>query len=139
METKTKLLLKILIGTAWLDGIIYPQERIYLRETASKWGLGEDADLKNLLSELKPVSPDECYGWLEEYLGDNPTQNDYDNLLGAISALVYSDGDVQLQEARLLTKLQGFDLVAEPQRSIFDKILMSIRNLYRQTLTSKSE
>ncbi len=139
MEAKTKLLLKILIGTAWLDGIIYPQEREYLRATADKWGFRDDGDLKNLLSELRPVSPAECYEWLEEYLGHNPTQEDYDSLLTEISSLIYSDGDVQVQEAKLLNKIQSFDITAEQKRSIFDKTLQSIRDFYRGAIASKTE
>ncbi|MGK7897819.1 MAG: TerB family tellurite resistance protein, partial [Xenococcus sp. (in: cyanobacteria)] len=64
---KNQKLFKILMGTAWLDGIIQPEERKYLWETAQAWQLTEDPEIKILLSELKTVSATECYLWLEEY------------------------------------------------------------------------
>ncbi|MEA5510906.1 TerB family tellurite resistance protein [Crocosphaera sp. UHCC 0190] len=134
---KNQQLLKILIGAAWIDGIIQTEERDYLRHMAESHGVAEDTELKNLLSELKPVQPAQCYQWLEEYLGDNPTSNDYQELLETLSALIYSDGDVQMQEAQLLTKLQLLDPAQDSAKSAFDKMLKTIQKLYRKAITQK--
>jgi uncharacterized membrane protein YebE (DUF533 family) len=100
-KTKTKQLIKILVGAAWIDGIIQPEEREYLRRMAKEQDLVEDSDIQTLLSEIKPVTATECYQWLEDYLGENHTDSDYKQLLEAISALIYSDGDVDIQEAKV--------------------------------------
>ncbi|MDJ0582344.1 TerB family tellurite resistance protein [Crocosphaera sp.] len=136
-QNKNKQLLKILIGAAWIDGIIQVEEREYLRQMAQRHSLSEDKDLKDLLSELKPVQPYQCYQWLEEYLGDNPSNNDYQKLLETLSALVYSDGDIQMQEAQLLTKLQLLDPTQDSSKSAFDKIIKSIQKFYKKAVDQK--
>lgn len=135
-NNKTKQLLKILVGAAWIDGIIQTQEREYLKKMALDSGLKEDAEIQSLLSEIKPVTANECYKWLEDYLGDNPTQEDYQDLLEAISGLVYSDGDIDIQEAKLLSRLENLHLEKSSPQPIFDRLLDSIRQLYRQALKS---
>jgi hypothetical protein len=134
-DHKNKQLLKILIGAAWIDGIIQVEERDYLRRMAANQGLSEDKEIKTLLSELKPVQPTECYQWLEDYLGDNPKTVDYQQLLESLSGLIYSDGDVQMQEAQLLTKLQLLDPAQDSSKSTFDKMLKTIQKLYRKALS----
>lgn len=129
---KTKQLLKILVGTAWIDGMIQTEEREFLKKMATESGLNNDPEIQSLLSEIKPVTANECYQWLEDYLGDNHRQKDYDDLLEAISALVYSDGDIDIQEAKLLSRLQDLDPEQTSQQSIFDRLLKSIRQLYHQ-------
>jgi hypothetical protein len=136
-HNKNQQLLKILIGAAWIDGIIQVEERDYLKQMAQSHGLSEDKDIKVLLSELKPVQPSQCYQWLEEYLGDNPTINDYQELLETLSALVYSDGDVQMQEAQLLTKLQLLDPAQDSSKSAFDKVLKIIQKTYRKAINQQ--
>jgi uncharacterized membrane protein YebE (DUF533 family) len=62
----TKQLLKILVGAAWIDGTIQPEEREYLHQMAKDKGFAEDPEIKSLLSEIKPIKPQECYRWLED-------------------------------------------------------------------------
>jgi uncharacterized membrane protein YebE (DUF533 family) len=129
-----KQLIKILIGAAWIDGIIQPEERQYLKRMVDAQNLAEDPEIKLLLSELKPVKPTQCYKWLEEYLGDNPSKQDYYDLLEAMSALIYSDGDVDIREIKLLEQLQNCDPTKESRQSFSDKILKMIQKLYRQAV-----
>ena len=131
---KMKQILKILIGAAWIDGVVQPEERQYLRRIAKDYQLEEDPEIQPLLSELKPVKPEECYQWLEEYLGENPTQADYQELLEKTSGLIYSDGDVDIREVRLIEKLQLLDPANEPKLSVFDKVLRKIQKLYRKAV-----
>lgn len=131
-NAKSKQLLKILIGAAWIDGIIQPEEREYLRRVATEQGIASDPELKPLLYELKSVKPEECYAWLEDYFGDRPTPEDYEHLLEALSALIYSDGSVDTQEAKLLARVQFLDPDSQAPKSVFDKLLKGIQKLYRQ-------
>lgn len=137
-NTKTKQLIKILIGAAWIDGVIQTEEREYLRRIAITYQVENEPELKPFLSELKPVQAQECYRWLTDYLGENHQEEDYQELLEALSGLIYSDGDVEVQEARLLTKLQELDPIYEQSKSPLDKLLEKIQKLYRKTMSPQT-
>lgn len=132
-ENKTKLLIKILVGAAWIDGIIQTEEREYLKKVVAENQLENDQEIKSLLSEIKPVNAQECYQWLEDYLGNNPNMKDYQHLLEAISALVYVDGDIDIQEAKLLSRLQDLEPNGN-NKSIPQQILQSIKNIYQSAI-----
>ncbi|MBZ8181351.1 tellurite resistance TerB family protein [Oscillatoria salina] len=136
--TKTKQLLKILIGAAWIDGTIQAEEREHLKNMAQENNLANDPEIKSLLSEIKQVKPAECYNWLEDYLGENPSKEDYQDLIEAISALIYSDNEVAIEESKLLTRLQLLDPENEPPKSAFDKAIKKIQKLYRQAVDSQN-
>ncbi|MEA5619573.1 TerB family tellurite resistance protein [Cronbergia sp. UHCC 0137] len=127
-----KNLVKILIGAAWIDGRIQPEERQYLREIAQAKGLATDPEIKPWLYELVPVKPQECYNWVREYLGDRPTVEDCENLIEAISGLIYSDGEVAIEEARLLTTLQELSKSHESSEPAYTALLKKIQKLYRR-------
>lgn len=130
-DSNVKNLVKILIGAAWIDGRIQPEERQYLREIAQAKGLASDPEIKPWLYELVPVQPKECYTWVQEYLGDRPSIEDYENLIEAISGLIYSDGDVAIEEARLLTKLQELGK-HDSNQPAHTALLKQIQKLYRR-------
>ncbi|MBE9201125.1 MULTISPECIES: TerB family tellurite resistance protein [unclassified Nodularia (in: cyanobacteria)] len=131
-DSHVKNLVKILIGAAWIDGKIQPEERQYLREIAQAKGLATDPEIKPWLYELVPVKPKECYAWVEEYLGDRPSLEDCENLIEAISGLIYSDGEVAVEEARLLTKLQELTKLNESTQPAYTALLKQIQKLYRR-------
>lgn len=131
-DGNVKNLVKILIGAAWIDGRIQPEERQYLREIAQAKGLATDPEIKPWLYELVPVQPNECYTWVKEYLGDRPSNEDCENLIEAISGLIYSDGEVAIEEARLLTKLQELTQMSESHQSAHTTLLKKIQKLYRR-------
>lgn len=130
-NSSVKNLVKILIGAAWIDGKIQPEEREYLRQIAQQKGVANDPEIKPWLYELLPVQPTECYEWVREYLGDRPSNEECQNLIQAISGLIYSDGDVATEEAKLLSKLQ--DLSSDnDQDNAMNSILKQIQKLYRR-------
>ncbi|MGC1245137.1 MAG: TerB family tellurite resistance protein [Spirulinaceae cyanobacterium] len=135
-NAKTKQLLKILIGAAWIDGTIQAEEREYLHQMATEKGVAEDPQIKPLLSEIKQVKPSECYSWLKEYLGDNPTEEDYQQLFESLSALIYSDGDVDTEEAKLLNRLQLLEAENKSPKSGVDKFLRAVQKLYRKAVVN---
>ena len=106
---QNKKLFKILVGAAWIDGVIQLEERIYLRRIAREFQLTEDPEIITLLSELKTVQPTECYLWLEEYVEQYPGVKDYDELLEKVGGIIYSDEYVDIRETQLLEKLQRYD------------------------------
>ena len=136
---KNKQIFKILFAAAWIDGVIQKEEREYLQTLAKEQNLSEDGEIKLILSEAKPITPEECHNWLEDYLGNNPSVEDHQNLLEAISAIIYKDGDVQTQEAQLLSELQSLEPTLETRNSAFDKILRTIQKLYRQAVSEERQ
>ncbi len=134
---RTKKLFKILVGAAWIDGVIQPQERIYLQRIAQQFQLTEDPEIKTLLSEIKTVQPTECHLWLEEYLEQYPGVEDYDELLEKVGGLIYSDDYVDIRETQLLEKLQRFDPRKRTDKIIPEWILRRIRRFYQKVVQEK--
>ena len=108
MDTRatSRLLMKILIGVAWLDGAIQPEEHQYLAKVAQTHQLDLDPEIESLLSGRIAIAPADCEQWIQEYLGDRSIHDD-DGLIEAISGLIYSDGDVAIEEAKLLVNIQS--------------------------------
>ena len=136
-DTKAKNLMKILIGAAWLDGRIQPEERQYLHQIAQTEGLATDPEIQPLLYELRSVQQPEFYTWLREYLGDRPDTAACQDLIQAISGLIYSDGEVATEEAKLLTKLQSLESHSGDYAS-HSAVIKQIQKLYRRWVVSQN-
>jgi uncharacterized tellurite resistance protein B-like protein len=134
-EGNVKTLVKILIGAAWLDGVVQPQEREYLHRVAQEKGVAADPEIQPLLHELRTVKPAECYEWVQQYLGQHPSPQDIQDLLEAISGLIYSDGTVANEEARLLTRLMRLEEKEGRSDLSNTPVLRTIRDLYQRWLT----
>jgi hypothetical protein len=126
MDTKaqSRLLMKILIGIAWLDGEVQPEERQYLAKVAQTHQLDLDPEIESLLAGRMTLATDDCEQWIQEYLGDRSIHDD-DGLIEAISGLIYSDGDVAVAEAKLLVNIQSVP-------STFPPLVSKIQQLYRK-------
>lgn len=130
----TQQLLKILIAAAWLDGSIQPEERKYLHRMVNQYNLAQDPEIHVLLLESVPVKSEDCYRWIKEYLGDNPSEADYQNLIEAVSQIIYSDGNVETQEAEFLNKIQDLATHNDSPHPVLDKVLKTIQNLYQKAV-----
>ena len=137
-NANVKNLMKIIIGSAWLDGRIQPEEKQYLLKVAQEKNLADDPDIRPLLYELRTVQPTECYEWVKEYLGDRPSVEDCQNLIEAISGLIYSDGEVAIEEAKLLTKIQSLNLEDASAQSGHSTLIKTIQKLYRRWVETQS-
>ncbi len=130
-NANVKKLVKILIAAAWIDGKIQPEERQYLQQVANEKGVAADPEIQPLLHELRAVQPTECYEWVKEYLGDRPSAEDCQNLIESISGLIYRDGEVAIEEAKLLTKLESLNLANGTPQAGYNNVLKEIQKLYR--------
>ena len=137
-NANVKNLVKILIGAAWLDGEVQPEERQYLYQVAQEKNLADDPDIQPLLSELRTVQPTECYEWVKEYLGDRPSAENCYSLIEAISGLIYSDGEVATEEAKFLSKLQSLNSGSGFAQSGYAGVLEEIQKLYRKWVESRN-
>jgi hypothetical protein len=125
-EAQSRLLMKILIGVAWLDGAIQPEERQYLAKVAQTHQLDFDPEIESLLAGRISLAAADCEHWIQEYLGDRSIHDD-DGLIEAISGLIYSDGDVAVDEAKLLVNIQS-------QPSTSPPLVSKIQQLYKKAL-----
>jgi uncharacterized tellurite resistance protein B-like protein len=125
-------LIQILVATAWLDGQVQPEEQRYLQKVAQAAGIADDETLKPLLYGLKPVSKADCYAWIDEYLGAHPTSEACQQLLEALSGLIYSDGDVAAEEAKLLTQIQRLDPEQSEPHQFRESVTQAIQQLYQR-------
>jgi uncharacterized tellurite resistance protein B-like protein len=135
MTQNAKQLLKILIGAAWLDGKVQPEEQKRLRRIAEQKGVLTDSELHPWLHGLRAVSADECYQWIDEYLGQNPEPEAIQELLEEISGLIYSDGDVDSAEAQVLNVLQRKESAATVDLTLHDTVTHAIQKLYRRWMS----
>ena len=126
-QPQARLLLKILIGVAWLDGVIQPEERQYLSKVAQAHHLDRDVEVEQLLASTSAVTATECQHWIQAYLGDRSIHDD-DRLIEAISGLIYSDGDVAIAEAKLLVNIQSESSSTPPNQQ---PLVTKIRQLYQ--------
>lgn len=127
-----KQLLKVLIAAAWIDGRIQPEERKYLQQIAKEKDIATDPEIKPWLYELVPVKPEQCYEWVKEYLGNSPSTEKCQNLIQDISGLIYSDGEVAIEEAKLIAKIQELSDKSESNQYHLNTILKQIQKMYRR-------
>ncbi|MFB2880279.1 TerB family tellurite resistance protein [Floridanema aerugineum] len=131
-DSDIKILFKILVGVAWIDGKIQSEEREYLYRLAKEKGVENDPEIYPWLYEFRTVQSSQCYEWVQEYLGDRPSSEKCQNLIEAISALIYSDSDVTSEEAQLITTIQQLDPANHPPQSIQSSVLGTIQKLYKR-------
>ncbi|MGB8699605.1 MAG: TerB family tellurite resistance protein [Thermosynechococcaceae cyanobacterium] len=94
-----KLMLKILIGSAWADRHVEPEEVAYLGNVLLRFHLDHDAELQALLRSPVPIEQTEL--WLIDYLKD-ASDTERLKLLAAIGNLLMSDHVVSSIEHDLL-------------------------------------
>ena len=113
-----KQLLKLLIGVAWIDGVLEPGEQAFLQRMVNEKGLADDPEIKSLLLVDKPVQLEECYGWLQAYLGNHSEDKDFQELYEALESLMYSDGALDSQEKELVAELAATDVANGQSRQL---------------------
>ncbi len=133
--TNSHKLLKILIGVAWIDGQVQDNERSLILQIAQEQGLAADPILSDLLSNMgdQTVQITDCQHWIHDYLGDHPSPANYQQLLEALSSIIYSDNDVATAEAQLLMDYQQLDpQLHGADLSVGQTILAKLRTVYQK-------
>ena len=130
-------LLEILIAVAWIDGEIQPEEKSFLAKIATEQNIASATELQTLLANYQGASLEQCYQLLDQYLGANPAPQDYENLLTAVSQLIYSDNDIATAEASVLTQLQNLNPQNLKSNSAFEQVIRKIQQLYRAGINIK--
>ncbi len=122
-----KQLLKVLIGIAWIDGILEPGEEKYLNQMATKTKLTNDPEIKALLKQ--PVTPEQCYEWLQDYLGKNPSDEKYQELYENMTVLMASDAEIDAEETELLQFLSDKKTRQQKLKERLTKIILNSKFL----------
>ncbi len=130
-------LLQILVAIAWIDGEIQSEEKEFLSKIALEGNICSPIELEEMLEQNQDSSSEKCYQLLAAYLGNKPSSEDYNNLLSAISRLIYSDNDIATEEASLLNQIQNLDPQNSPQNSVFDRVINKIQKLYQAGLSKQ--
>lgn len=94
-----QLLLKIVAGSAWVDGHLEVEEVKYLEHLLERYDLANDSELRPLLEGPIPLQQTEA--WMVDYLRD-ATEDERMQLLGAIGNLLIADDQVSPEEHELL-------------------------------------
>jgi hypothetical protein len=134
------LMLKILIGSAWVDQHLVPQEVTYLNQVLSRYHQGHDPELQALLSH--PVTLRQTEQWLVDYLKDSPDSERL-KLLAAIGNLLIADDKVSDVEHDLLdefhTLMASIPSPPEPLPHLVDhapKLLQQLGKFFRRVMSS---
>ena len=127
-------LFKILVAIAWIDGEVQPEETEFLEKIAAQQNLQLSSQVTELLANGRATSTAQCYELLRKYMGSNPSQEDYQHLLSAVSSLIYSDNDIATEEAALLTQMQNLDPQNSESNSTLDKLIAKIQKIYQKGL-----
>ncbi len=134
-----KLMLKILIGSAWIDSQLEPQEITYIEKVLARLDLARDGELQELVKTA--VSPEQTQRWLVAYLKDSPDSERL-KLLAAIGNLLISDEVVSSVEHDLLDEFHHLMTTipdpAEPMTSplseVGPKILKRVGQFFRRVV-----
>ena len=127
---KQKLITQILIGSAWIDRNLKPEEKIYLQTVLERYDLGQDNELLALLNEPTPVKTTEQ--WLVEYF-KHSSKDERMQLLADIGNVLIADNIVSDIEHDLLDDYH--ELMAKmparefPDSSVTDEIGKAARHI----------
>jgi uncharacterized tellurite resistance protein B-like protein len=128
-KSQEQLLVKILIGIAWLDGEIQPEERTYLLKFAQEHQIEHPA-IDELLANS--IGQEVCEDWIKLYLNDSSALKNsiesQERLLEAVSGIIYSDGDIATAEAQVLMSLQPEQLKSDRDTPA---VIAKLRQLYQ--------
>jgi hypothetical protein len=129
-STSPKQLFKILVGAAWLDGKLQPEEQAYLQRIVQEKGLQNDAELQLWINGIKAISSEDCFRWVEDYLGKAPSPDHCQQLLEEISGLIYSDSEVDSKEAELL--MQFHEPTNPSESTLYASVMSAVQKLYQK-------
>ena len=107
-DSQHRLILQILIGSAWVDHTLNDAETAYLQTVLDRYHLSNDTALQTLLA--KPVAPKQTERWIVTFLKGNQ-QEERLKLLASIGQLLIADDVVSDIEHDLLDEYH--DLMAK--------------------------
>ena len=132
-QYQQQLMLKIIIGAAWVDGHLEQAEIEYLQTLLKRYELTHDPELMALLEKSVPLQQTEI--WIVEYLADT-TETERQRLLAAIGKLLIIDDTVLPVEHDLLDDYYALmaEIPAQPEET--PTLVTTVGKFVRQTINS---
>ncbi len=98
------LLLKVVIGSAWVDGQLEPEELDYLKQILERHHLADNYELQAMLKQ--PIPLDATENWIINYLA-RATEQQRDQMLMMVIGVITADGVIDSSEHSFLLEYQG--------------------------------
>lgn len=108
-QARDLLALKVVLGAAWADGTLQPEELAPIHQIVDELGLASHPDVHLLLETPVPALTYRRY--LQEYLEAHPALEQRQHLLELLQRVIYADNEVSIEEGYILSELR--DLLAE--------------------------
>ena len=135
-EQQQSLILKILMGSAWADKQLEPQEVSYLQTLLQRYHLSHDSELQALLET--PVSPQQTEKWIVAYL-KNADEEERMILLAKIGKLLISDDQVSDSEHDLLDRYYELMARTPHHADAIPKLVNTLGRFVRDSIQTISE
>ncbi|PZD73978.1 hypothetical protein C1752_01726 [Acaryochloris thomasi RCC1774] len=135
-QQQHRLILQILMGSAWADQHLEPQEVSYLQNLLQRYHLSHDSELQSLLEN--PVSPQQTENWIVAYLR-NADEEERLILLAKIGKLLISDDDVSDSEHDLLDRYYELMDRTPHHSEAIPKLVKTLGQFVRDSIKTISE
>ncbi|MEN9205124.1 MAG: hypothetical protein Q6J68_03055 [Thermostichales cyanobacterium SZTDM-1c_bins_54] len=122
--------LKVLLGAAWADGSLQPEELPILKRAVQQLGLKDYPQLRQLIQT--PMSGEDYRQAFREYLAFYPSQEERQTLLELVSELIYVDDQISPEESTILEQLRQSLQDLEPEDDNLN--LSQFQNLFSRLL-----
>ncbi len=97
-------MLRVILGAAWADGSLQPEELPALKQVVIDLGLADHPDIRQLVNT--PVSPEDYRRDFQAYLDQYPSAEERQYLLDTVTKVIYADDEVSVEEAYVLDELR---------------------------------
>ncbi|MEN9269128.1 MAG: hypothetical protein Q6L49_00020 [Thermostichales cyanobacterium HHBFW_bins_127] len=122
--------LKVLLGAAWADGSLQPEELPILKRAVQQLGLKDYPQLRQLIQT--PMSGEDYRQAFREYLAFYPSQEERQTLLELVRELIYVDDQISPEESTILEQLRQSLQDLEPEDDNLN--LSQFQNLFSRLL-----
>ncbi|MBV8887650.1 MAG: TerB family tellurite resistance protein [Chroococcidiopsidaceae cyanobacterium CP_BM_RX_35] len=137
MEPQNRhLMLKIVIGSAWIDHHLEPGEVKYLQTLLERYQLAHNPELLALLE--KPVFLPQTEQWMVQYLM-GATEIERLQLLGAIGKMVIADEIVSPEDHNLLDDYYNLMADIPPKPEVTPTLLKTVGQFVRRVLQGRRQ
>ncbi len=135
-QQQHRLILQILMGSAWADQQLEPQEVSYLHKLLQRYHLSQDTELQALLE--KPVSSKQTEKWIIAYL-KHADEEERMSLLAKMGNVLIADDNVSDSEHDLLDRY--YELMARISHSeeAIPQFVKTLGHFVRDSIKTISE
>lgn len=123
------LLLKIVIGSAWVDGYLENRELTYLKQVLERHHLQDNYELQAMLKQSVPVHATES--WIIDYLA-RATQEQREQLAVMVRDVIAADGVIDEAEQSFLNEYQGLMARIPINRETVPDLAKAFRQMVQQ-------